>query len=54
VGISISDLSAFQNTFVFLDIALGVAVLAFALWTAIRLRGTGAADPPPRVHAGSP
>src|SRR5207302_10980108 len=27
VGISINDLSVFQNTFVFLDIALGVAVL---------------------------
>jgi hypothetical protein len=32
--ISLSDLSAFQNTFVFLDIALGTALLAFALWTA--------------------
>lgn len=34
VGISIGDLSAFQNTFVFLDIALGFAILGFALWTA--------------------
>jgi hypothetical protein len=32
--ISVDDLSAFQNTFVFLDIALGVALLAFALWAA--------------------
>jgi hypothetical protein len=32
--ISVSDLNAFQNTFVFADIALGAAVLAFALWTA--------------------
>ena len=29
--ISMDDLSAFQNTFVFLDVALGAAVLAFAL-----------------------
>jgi len=33
-GISINDLSVFQNTFVFLDIALGIAVLSFAIWTA--------------------
>ncbi len=33
--ISVSDLNAFQNTFVFADIALGAAVLAFALWTAL-------------------
>ena len=32
--ISISDLNAFQNTFVFADVVLGAAVLAFALWTA--------------------
>ena len=32
--ISVSDLNAFQNTFVFADIVLGAAVLAFALWTA--------------------
>jgi hypothetical protein len=35
VDISLSDLSAFQNTFVFLDVALGVLVLAFAVWTAL-------------------
>ena len=34
--ISVSDLSAFQNTFVFADVALGALVLAFALWTALR------------------
>ncbi|MGH9136912.1 MAG: hypothetical protein ACRD0G_07670 [Acidimicrobiales bacterium] len=34
--ISVSDLSGFQNTFVFLDVALGVLVLSFALWTALR------------------
>jgi len=33
-GISINDLSVFQNTFVFLDIALGIAMLSFAVWTA--------------------
>jgi hypothetical protein len=32
--ISLDDLSAFQNTFVFLDVVLGAAVLAFALWLA--------------------
>jgi hypothetical protein len=32
--ISVDDLSAFQNTFVFLDVLLGAAVLAFALWVA--------------------
>ena len=32
--ISPSDLSAFQNTFVFADVALGLLVLAFALWLA--------------------
>jgi hypothetical protein len=36
VDISLSDLSAFQNTFVFLDVALGALVLAFAIWTAVR------------------
>jgi hypothetical protein len=36
VDISLSDLSAFQNTFVFLDVALGVLILAFAIWTALR------------------
>jgi hypothetical protein len=40
VGISIDDLSVFQNTFVFLDIALGTAVLAFAAWTWRRSGGT--------------
>jgi hypothetical protein len=34
VQISISDLTPFQNTFVFLDIVLGAAILAFACWTA--------------------
>jgi hypothetical protein len=34
--ISIDDLSLFQNTFVFADVALGVLVLAFAVWTALR------------------
>ena len=33
--ISIDDLSAFQNTFVFLDVVLGAAVLAFALAIAL-------------------
>jgi hypothetical protein len=33
--ISMSDLSAFQNTFVVLDVILGVLLLAFALWTAV-------------------
>jgi hypothetical protein len=36
VDISLSDLSAFQNTFVFLDVILGTLVLAFAFWTAVR------------------
>jgi hypothetical protein len=43
-GISVGDLSVFQNTFVFADVALGVAMLSFALWTALR-RG---AQPPSR------
>jgi hypothetical protein len=30
----VSDLSVFQNVFVFADVAAGVAVLAFAIWTA--------------------
>jgi hypothetical protein len=42
-GVSISDLSVFQNTFVFADIVLGTAVLAFALWTAFVLAGSGSA-----------
>lgn len=36
IDISPADLSAFQNTFVFLDVALGVAVLAFAVDLALR------------------
>ena len=36
VDISPSDLSAFQNTFVFLDVILGALVLAFAVWTSVR------------------
>lgn len=38
VDISPSDLSAFQNTFVWLDVAIGVAVLAVAVWTTGRAR----------------
>ena len=34
--ISVADLSAFQNTFVFADVVLGALVLAFAVWTAVR------------------
>jgi hypothetical protein len=33
--ISPSELSLFQNVFVFADIALGVLILAFAVWTAL-------------------
>ena len=36
VDISLSDLSAFQNTFVFLDVIVGALVLGFAVWTAVR------------------
>jgi hypothetical protein len=32
--ISLDDLSPFQNAFVFLDVALGAAVLGFAVWIA--------------------
>ena len=39
LGVSFSDLSAFQNTFVILDVALGAAVLSFAVWTALVLAG---------------
>ena len=39
LGVSIHDLSVFQNMFVFLDIALGVIVLVFAIWTARQARG---------------
>lgn len=35
VDISPSDLSPFQNTFVFADIALGLAILSYAIWTAL-------------------
>lgn len=35
VDISPSDLSPFQDTFVFLDVAFGIAVLAYALWLAL-------------------
>jgi hypothetical protein len=45
-GISVSDLSVFQNVFVFADIAAGVAVLAFAVWTA---RAAGANYPGRRL-----
>ena len=34
--IPMSALSAFQNTFVFLDVLLGALVLAFAVWAALR------------------
>jgi hypothetical protein len=34
--ISMSALSAFQNTFVFLDVILGAMVLTFAVWAALR------------------
>lgn len=36
VDISPSELSAFQNTFVFLDVLLGEYVLGFAVWAALR------------------
>jgi hypothetical protein len=39
VDISPSDLSAFQNTFVFLDVFLGALILSFAAWTALRAPG---------------
>jgi hypothetical protein len=42
--ISMDDLSAFQNTFVFLDVALGVALLTFALWTAWRATPAAASE----------
>src|SRR4029077_5659927 len=51
VGISINDLSVFQNTFVFLDIALGIAMLSFAIWTARYASGT-ATRAPTRVAPG--
>ena len=46
--ISVSDLSAFQNTFVFADIVLGALILAFALWTALRPPIEAPAPPPAR------
>jgi hypothetical protein len=49
VDISLSDLSGFQNTFVFLDVILGALVLAFAIWTA--LRGPDLAQPGDRPVA---
>lgn len=51
--ISVSDLSAFQNTFVFLDVLLGVLLLAFALWTARRLPVGGPAAAVPPLEAGT-
>jgi len=51
VGISINDLSVFQNSFVFADIALGAALLSFALWTA--LHSTSAAPRRARVESRS-
>jgi hypothetical protein len=53
VGISVNDLSVFQNTFVFLDIAAGFAVLAFAIWTARQATNT-VTDAPARVASGAP
>lgn len=44
VGISVGDLSLFQNTFVFLDIALGTAILGFAFWTAFTARRSRVLD----------
>jgi hypothetical protein len=45
--IAIGDLSAFQNTFVFLDVALGVSLLVFALWTALAAPIPRPASPEP-------
>ena len=52
-AISFGDLSVFQNTFVFLDITIGAAVLAFAIWTARRLGGSVAGSRA-QVASGSP
>ena len=52
VGISINDLSVFQNTFVFLDIALGIAVLSFAIWT-VRYARDAVAEAPAPVASGA-
>jgi hypothetical protein len=54
--ISLSDLSAFQNTFVFADVVLGTLVLGFALWLAVRgTRPPSVTEPQerrnPQVHA---
>jgi len=51
-GISINDLSVFQNTFVFLDIALGIAVLSFAVWTARHAKAS-VPEAPPGVMSGA-
>ena len=49
VDIDLDDLSAFQNTFVFADVALGTAILGFAIWTALRAgsRSPAMASPTP-------
>jgi hypothetical protein len=44
--ISPSQLSAFQNTFVWLDVLLGAAILAFAIWVAIAAKGQRAVTSP--------
>ena len=57
--ISVDDLSAFQNTFVFADVVLGTLVLAFAVWLALRgpaprrvvTPGPSAAEGNPQAHA---
>jgi hypothetical protein len=51
--ISVDDLSAFQNTFVFLDVVLGAAVLAFAVRVAWR-QPQGTAGPQAVTAAGGP
>jgi len=38
LGVSPSDLSVFQNTFVVADVVLGSLVLAFAVWTSRQAR----------------
>ena len=50
VDIDTGDLSTFQNTFVFADVALGTAMLGFAVWTALSPAGTSR----PRGGDGSP
>jgi hypothetical protein len=50
VDISPSDLSTFQNVFVFLDFILGAFVLTFALWVALALGSpTPRGNDPPRA-----